>query len=137
MGALDHSAATLRLFGDDLVPGEISALLGVSPTESHAKDETITSRTTVDVRIARTGSWRLRASRREPEDLEGQIFEILDSLPSDPEVWAQLRRFEPHFFCGLFMASGNDGMCLSAKALLALGQRGIGIGLDIYDANDD
>jgi hypothetical protein len=137
MGALDHSAATLRLFGDDLVPDQVSALLGVVPTEAHAKGEEITSPSTGNVRTAKTGSWRLRASRREPEDLEGQIFEILDALPSDLEVWAQLRRFEPHFFCGLFMASGNDGMSLSARALFALGQRGIGIGLDIYDSNDD
>lgn len=136
MGALDHSAATLRLFGDDLVPDEVSALLGVVPTEAHAKGEAITSRSTGNARTSNTGSWLLRASRREPEDLEGQVFEILDALPGDPGVWGQLRRFDPHFFCGLFLASGNDGLRLSARALLALGQRGIGIELDIYGSND-
>jgi hypothetical protein len=39
------------------------------------------------VRIARTGSWRLDAERREPEDLEAQIFEILDQLTGDLAVW--------------------------------------------------
>lgn len=136
MGALDHSVATLRLFGDDLVPEEITSLLGCAPSEAHLKGEVIASRSGEDSRIARAGSWKLRASRREPEDLEGQIFEVLDALSSDQHVWRALARFEPHFFCGLFMASGNDGTSLSAKALLALAQRGIGIGLDIYDAND-
>ena len=28
MGFLDHSVATLRFFGDDLVPGEVTKLLG-------------------------------------------------------------------------------------------------------------
>ena len=32
------------------------------------------------------------------------------------------------------MASGNDGLPLSAKAMLALGQRGIALDLDIYDS---
>ena len=137
MGALDHSIATLRLFGDDLVPEEITALLGTAPTEARTKGESITSRSTGNVRIARTGSWRLRATRREPEGLESQIFEVLDRLSSNPETWKSLSRFEPHFFCGIFMRSSNDGMDLSSRALLALGQRGIGISLDIYDATDD
>ena len=34
------------------------------------------------------------------------------------------------------MGSSNDGMPLSAKVLLALGQRGIALGLDIYDVGD-
>ncbi len=57
-------------------------------------------------------------------------------MPSDPKIWEALAKFQPHFFCGIFMGSGNDGMDLSAKVLLALGQRGISLGLDIYDAND-
>jgi hypothetical protein len=137
MRALDHSIATLRLFGDDLIPEEIAALLGAPATEACAKGKSIASRSTGNVRIAKTGSWRLRATRQEPEDLERQIFEVLDSLSNDLEVWRSLSRFEPHFFCGIFMRSSNDGMNLSAKALLALGQRGIGLALDIYDATDD
>jgi hypothetical protein len=39
-------------------------------------------------------------------------------------------------FCGIFMAGGNDGLSLSANALLALGQRGIELDFDIYDARE-
>jgi hypothetical protein len=137
MGAIDHSLATLRLFGDDLIPEEITALLGAPPTEGCAKGQSITSPKTGNVRIARTGSWRLRATPREPEDLGGQIIEVLDVLSKDLHVWRSLSRFEPHFFCGIFMGSSNDGMDLSAKTLLALGERGIGLAFDIYDASDD
>lgn len=134
MGALDHSVATLRFSGDDLVPEEISELLGASPTESCRKGQELVGKRTGTVRIARTGSWRLSAVRREPEDLEAQVFEILDRLTPTISVWQSLSRYEPDLFCGIFMASGNDGLPLSAKALLALGQRGIALGLDIYDA---
>ncbi|ALN64524.1 hypothetical protein GLA29479_3673 [Lysobacter antibioticus] len=133
MGALDHSFATLRLFGDDLVPEQISALLGAEATAAERKGETLVGRVTGGVRIAKTGSWRLRATEREPEDLEAQVFEILDQLSADPSVWRSLARYEPDLFCGIFMRSSNDGLCLSPKALLALCQRGIELSLDIYD----
>ena len=137
MGAFDYSMATLRLFGDDLIPEEVSALLGASPTEAHHKGEELVGRRTGNKRTAKTGSWHLQASRREPEDLEGQIFEILEKLTPDFSIWTSLARFQPNLFCGLFMASTNDGVSLSAKALLALGERGITLGLDVYDADEE
>ena len=137
MSSFDHSMAVLRFFGDDLLPDEISALLGATPTESYHKGQELVGRRTGTHRIAKSGSWRLRAVERAPEDLEAQVFEILDKLTQDLSVWASLSRFQPDLFCGLFMSSSNDGVSLSAKALLALGERGISLGLDIYDADDD
>ncbi|WP_312319875.1 DUF4279 domain-containing protein [Stenotrophomonas sp.] len=137
MSAFVHSMASLRFFGDDLVPDEITALLGTSPTQSHLKGQELIGRRTGNKLIAKTGSWRLRAIDRAPEDLEGQIFEILDQLTQDLSVWASLSRYQPDLFCGLFMGSSNDGISLSAKALLAIGQRGISLDLDTYDAGDD
>lgn len=137
MVAFDHSLATLRFFGDELLPDEISALLGATPTASHQKGQEFKGSHSGTVRIARTGSWRLSAPRREPEDLEAQIFEILDQLTGDLAVWQSLARFRPDLFCGLFMGSSNDGVSLSPRALLALGQRDIELGLDVYDAGED
>ena len=137
MGELDHSVATLRFFGDELIPQNISELLGVEPTASCSKGEEIFASKSGHVRIAKTGSWRLSAKSREPEDLESQIFEILGQLTQDLSVWASLSHYEPDLFCGIFMKSSNDGLPLSAKALLALGQRGIALGLDIYDSSRD
>jgi hypothetical protein len=136
MGLIDYSVATLRLFGDDLVPDEISEVLGASPSVSHHKGQELVGRNTGIVRIAKTGSWRLSAVRREPEDLEAQIFEILDQLTQDLSLWNSLSRYEPDLFCGIFMGSSNDGLPLSSKALLALGQRGVALGLDIYDPGE-
>ncbi|MDR6674378.1 DUF4279 domain-containing protein [Xanthomonas sp. 1678] len=136
MGEIDHSVATLRFFGDDLVPDELTALLGASPTVSHRKGQELIGSNTGMVRVAKTGSWRLSAARREPEDLEAQTWEILGQLTQDLRAWDSLARYQPDLFCGLFMGSSNDGLPLSAKALLALGQRGVALGLDIYDAGD-
>lgn len=137
MPAFDHSLVTLRFFGSDLLPDEISALLGATPTASYHKGQELKGSQSVVVRVARTGCWRLDAERREPEDLEAQIFEILDQLTGDLAIWASLARFRPDLFCGLFMGSSNDGVSLSPRVLLALGQRGIELGLDIYDAEEE
>jgi len=138
MGVIDRSVATIRFFGDDLVPDEISELLGAAPTSSCRKGQGIVGGKTESVRIAKTGSWRLSAAPREPEDLESQVFEILDQLSQEPGVWAAISsRYEPDLFCGLFMGDTNDGLPLSAKALLALGQRGIRLKLDIYDSGNE
>ncbi len=136
MGVLDHSRATLRFFGDDLVPDDVSSLLGATPTVAHVKGQEIVG-LNGRVRIAKTGSWRLEARRREPEDLEAQIFELLDSLTGDLSAWTSLSRYKPDLFCGIFMGSRNDGLPLSAEALLALGQRGVALDLDIYDFDDE
>lgn len=137
MAAFDHSLVTLRFFGDDLLPEEVSALLGATPTASHHKGQELRGNPSGTVRIARTGSWQLDAERREPEDLDAQIFEILDQLTGDLAVWQALARFRPDLFCGLFMGSSNDGVSLSPRVLLALGERGIELGLDIYEADEE
>ena len=63
-------------------------------------------------------------------------MDILGQITQDLSVWESLSRFQPNFFCGLFMGSSNDGLLLSAEVLLSLGQRGIALGLDIYDVGD-
>jgi len=89
------------------------------------------------MRLERTGSWRLDATRREPGNLEAQVFELLDRLTPNLQVWDELgKKYKIDLFCGIFMGSENDGLPLSHNALLALGKRGIKLDLDIYDASE-
>ncbi|MCU0755758.1 MAG: DUF4279 domain-containing protein [Xanthomonadales bacterium] len=130
--------ATLRVIGDALDPDTVSQLLGGAPTRSCRKGDALPGSETGKLNIAKTGTWRMRAIRREPEDLNAQIMEILGQLTQELSVWSALRsRFRVDMFCGIFMAGGNDGLPLSAEVLLALGQRGIDLNLDIHDASED
>lgn len=89
------------------------------------------------IRIARTGSWRLHATESKPQDLNAQIAELLDQLTSDLHIWAHLNsRYQLDLFCGIFLNSSNEGLCLSPQSLRALGERGIELDLDIYSADD-
>jgi hypothetical protein len=119
--------------GDELDPAEITKLLGTEPTHAEKKGDKIVGKKTGTVRIVKAGSWRLTADDREPEDLDGQIQEILSKTTQNFAVWQDLgKRFEIDLFCGLFMNGTNEGLSISATSLKALGDRGIEIGLDIY-----
>jgi hypothetical protein len=138
MAHLFKSAVTLRIGGDDLIPDEITALVGASPTHTQYMGQQMIGPKTGIVRIAKSGLWRLCALDREPEDMDAQIKEILSQMTDDLAVWKTLAtRFEIDLFCGLFLAAGNEGLSLSPQSLTALGERGVELSLDIYSGDDD
>ena len=138
MGPVQRSVATLRIWGDNLDPTDITRLLGCPPTFAQTKGERVISRHTGTVRFARAGMWRLCAADREPQDLDGQIAEVLSKLTDDVSVWnAIAERYKLDLFCGLFMNGRNEGVSISPRALSALGLRHIELGLDIYGGDDD
>jgi hypothetical protein len=137
MGQIHHSVASLRIFGDDMQPAEISRLLNCEPTKAQAKGDVIRHASGRE-RIAKFGGWWLDALRAAPEDLDGQIKWLMARVSDDLSVWQGLRQsYDADIFCGLFMQSGNDGLSISPETMLALGKRGIELGLDIYGADDE
>jgi Domain of unknown function (DUF4279) len=132
MAHLQRAVATLRIAGDDLVPAEISMLLGTEPTRSKEKGkEWLTP--LGETKIATTGQWHLYATDTEPENLDDQVAELLGKLTSDLVVWSNLStRFKIDLFCGWFMREGNEGVEISPVTLKALGERGILLGIDLY-----
>ena len=138
MGIAAHSVVALRIFGDDLVPSEVTALLGCEPTTAYSKGDVRIGSKTGHRYIEKTGRWSLSAVDKRPEDLPAQITEILSKLTNDLAIWDQLRsKYKMDFFCGVFMGSSNDGLEFSPDILGQLSARGITLGLDIYDHSDD
>jgi hypothetical protein len=126
-------SVTLRVAGDVLDPAEISRVLGVDPDFSARKGEERRSRSgTVTQPI---GIWtrRARLGSAEDWDLDGAIRGLLADLPNDIAVWRDLgTRYQLDVFCGLFMERGNQGAGVSPATLLALGERGLILDLDVY-----
>ena len=129
-----RSKSTLRITGDALIPDDVTRLLGCPPTRAEMKGEVRPSK-----HVARTGSWRLVASERNPEDdLEGQVAEIFSRLNADPAAWKALAEaYTIDLFVGLFMARDNEGLTLSPQALATLSERHVRLSLDIYGPNGD
>ncbi|PSJ36277.1 DUF4279 domain-containing protein [Allosphingosinicella deserti] len=77
------------------------------------------------------------AERRQPGDLDRQITDLLDSLSFDLPAWRSFsQRFRGRVFCGLFLASGNEGLTLRSETLARLGDRGLLLDLDIYGLDE-
>ena len=137
MASLKRSAVTLRVMGDELVPTNISNLLGCLPTSSYRKGEERVGKISGQKSLARFGNWGLRVSLREPENIDGQIAELLGRLTDDFEVWKTVSRdYSVSLICGLFMGSWNDGATISVASLTAMASRGIRLELDIYGSAD-
>lgn len=135
MGTVSRTVATLRFFGDDLLPDEITSRLGRAPSKSETKGDEW-KRPNGIIRIARWGSWRLEAADREPGNLDAQVAELLSELSDDLTVWADLTtRFRADVFCGLFLDEGNEGISLAPQTLAMLGARNLKVGLDIYSGH--
>ena len=138
MAQVQKSSVILRISGDDLLPHEITKLLGTQPTAAVTKGDKIVGHKTGHVRIAKMGMWSLKAKDRKPEDMEGQVQELLGQVTSDLTIWKSIgEKYQIDLFCGIFLGGSNEGLTLSAACLAALGERGIEMGLDIYSGHDE
>lgn len=85
------------------------------------------------MKIAVRGSWRIKAERQSPGDLDRQITSLLAPLSKDFDSWKDLSsRFRGRLFCGLFLEEGNEGISLSPETMSMIAERGLLLDLDIY-----
>ncbi|TRC96361.1 DUF4279 domain-containing protein [Mesorhizobium sp. WSM4303] len=133
MAEIAQSSASLRFFGDDLDPAELTNLLAGQPTYAVRKGDFHTHPPNQPPRVALKGLWRLSSGNGKGDQLDHQIASILNTLTSDLAVWAELvRRFKVDMFCGVWLDEVNQGLELTPPTLKLLGERGIKLGLDIY-----
>jgi hypothetical protein len=133
MGNLYASAASISFFGDDLDPAEITRRLGAEPTIGVRKGGLRATAIGIG-NPARTGSWVLKADRRSPADLDGQINDLLARLTNDIQTWQSLAaRYRGRVFCGLFLGGANEGLRLLPDTLVRVGERGLLMDAEIYE----
>jgi len=133
LGALRTTVVTLRFFGDELDPAEVTARLGAEPTSTTIRGDVRPLKSGSQV-VSKTSAWLLKAADRSPGDLDGQIEELLARLTPDLAVWRDLSaRFAGSLFCGLFLETSNDGDELRPETLVMLGSRGLSLQLDVYE----
>lgn len=130
-GAIKDATVTLRLFGDDLIPAEITKLLGALPTQARKKGEVVQdSRYDLE---ARTGSWLLKSALGGSTALSEQISSLLNQVTSDAKVWHQLTtRYSADLFCGIFLDEFNRDFDLPPQLVARLAKLGLGISFDLY-----
>jgi len=116
----------LRVYGEELDPDRISALLGCEPSSAALKGNP----------FPRKGRWILEIDSKdcdENDDVDEGVRMLLARLPSDPKVWASLASIHSvDVFCGLFITSHNRGFGITPEVSRLLSDRGLQIGFDLY-----
>jgi Domain of unknown function (DUF4279) len=131
------TSASLRIFGSDLDPDEMTRLLGKEPHRVQRRGQPMKLPDGSEGRIIDFSSWTINAERTSPGDLDNQIAAILDGMTDDRSVWAAISgAYRMDIFCGLFMRDDPEEISISPKTLLSLGERGIKLSLDIYGPTD-
>lgn len=135
MAEVIATSASLRLFGADLDPEEISRQLACIPTTSERKGDLMGPKRNI---TARQGGWKLWIEQENGNQLDRQIGELLHRTRSDIEVWHDLtRRFTVDIQCGVWLDEAGQGFGLQPATLAELGQRRIRIEFDVYYSGSD
>lgn len=133
---LERASVTLLIDGDDLVPEEVTAMLGAEPEVSVRKGETFVSRGRPGLTVtASTGKWILGTGYCRPPSIDTQIMELLNRLAGDIEVWNDIHsRFNCYVTVGVYFDedSWTGGIILEAETLRLLADRGLAIDFDMY-----
>ncbi len=137
MSNISKADVSIRFFGDDLEPQELTRLLGAQPSRAKRKGENWTV-ASGETRTARRGSWLINYSEESsPVEIDEQVNALLDRLTDDTAVWLDLaRRYEADVSCGLFLDNWNEGFSLAKFTLKRLSDRNLSIGFDIYAPTD-
>jgi len=131
-----ESRATLRFFGEDLDPNEITRLPGKKPTIAERRGEVLRNPKGGGERVLARGSWRLRATDISPANLDRQIDELLHGATTDCSAWQDLsRRCEADVFCGSFLKEGSGEIPISPETSRRIGERGPTIVLDVWSGD--
>jgi hypothetical protein len=116
-GPVDRFRVTLRIFGEELDPGQISTLLGCTPTKVERKGIPISW--AGGTRIPKKGLWFLTIDSKdcaENDDVEDRIRMLLEQLPSNGELWGDLTsKYDVDVSCGLFLEASNRGFSITGE----------------------
>ena len=116
------------MFGDDLDPESVSALLGGVPTWAHRTGEALEG----DALPAPTGAWVLEAPSPEAAEVEIHVAALFSGLSGDLDEWATLTsQFAVTVHCELEASAEAGGFDLSPRLAQSLAERGVVISFSV------
>jgi hypothetical protein len=132
MDSLQRAAVSVSISGDDLVPSEITALLGEAPALGVCKGEVFLASHGKHIE-AQTGKWLFGGQWESPSDLDRQITSIFSALTEDIAVWNEVTsRFECYLSVGGYFHDWTGGMTLQPSTMRLLVERNLAIDFDLY-----
>jgi uncharacterized protein DUF4279 len=128
-GPVDESSATIAVYGEDLEPHDITALIGVEPSNSFRRGFKRGPRSPAMPH----GAWFLEVRGVAPDGPAVQLETLLAKLPDSAHVWQQLReRYTVQLRIALHMQSWNKGFSLTKQLTARLAALGVDLKFDLY-----
>lgn len=128
-GPADEATVSLALYGDELDPDEITAVLGCSPTTAHRRGDR-KREGSVPFRI---GAWILQEQGKPPVSVDDLLEKLLSRLPTDKAVWQHLAgRHQLQLRFGIFIEGWNRGFSISGNFMQRFADMGISMEFDLY-----
>lgn len=132
MDNLQRACISLLIDADDLVPSEVSEVLGCEPRLGVAKGEKFLASHGKHFK-AKTGKWQLGGNWKSPVDLDNEISALLEMVTDDLERWEYLTgRFHCYLSVGGYFNGWTGGITLAPETLMALAERRLAIDFDLY-----
>jgi hypothetical protein len=137
MSDISRSTVSIRLFGAELNPEQVTQLLGCLPSSAAKTGETII-RSNGKERIVSKGFWLLEHGRTDESGVEEKIEFLLAKLTDNLEAWKSVTKDldRADIFCGLFIDKLNEGFKLSQSVLKKISDRNLEVSFDIYSPTD-
>ena len=134
-GPIEWFVLRLTIMSKDLVPSEVSHLIGCEPDDAWEAGKPLLRPNGSIKRIPKFGHWSLELGPKDTDewDCDEAMMELLRRLPPDLGLWKKLtERYKVNVTFALLMASTNKGFELSPQVMRFLGDRGVAAGFDIY-----
>ena len=131
--------ASFRLAGGELKPDEVSAALGLEPTNARERGQEIPVGGGGSTFRQPTGVWSLSSQNAvESTSLERHIVYLMDAIESAVVALDALpfrRHIKVDFFCYWHSAGGHGGPEISATTLARMAALDASLGIDFYDSD--
>jgi hypothetical protein len=133
--ALGGFAAALHVSGEALQPAEVTRLFGIEPSESETRGVPVRHADGTVARTPSAGRWTLGvpASLADAFNFNEVVEAVLAKLPKDAAIWRSVGALGTlHVSVSLALDDSNGEMWLEPQLLSFLGERGVGVHVEIY-----
>lgn len=141
MGAeMEWFSASLSVTDEELVPEQITNLLGVQPTESQTKNIPLLRADGSVRRIPRFGRWSriLKAEQTDEWDVAEVVRMLFSGLPDSQDTWHQIaKKGKVCISLGLSVSTGSQDFAFDSDLIKMLADRSAAVWFDVYRETED
>jgi hypothetical protein len=134
-GPIGWFSASLHVAEQDLLPNEVTRLIGSEPTEAESRGVPLLRDDGSIRRVPKSGRWSrvIKSQSTDEWDISEVIRLLFHGLATDVSTWREIRKLgKIQVSLGLSLETSNKDFFLDEHLIAFLGERRISIWLDVY-----